>query len=284
MSWRTVSERSRVRVAQTWPHQSQFAWANWVVRLFFIDTMDKWDDDKLKQVVEKKHGEGNKQKNKTDIVRMTRLCIPRVCWFSCSGAVLVMVLLVPDEYPLHGAFAPMSTLYMAHLVPDEYPLHGASFPRRVPPTWRVFSPKGTPYMAHLVPDEWPLNGASCPRRVPPKWRVLFPKSTPYMTRLVEDDYPLHDASCPWRVPPTWRILSPSTPYMARLIPEEYPLHGVSCPRWVPLYELWVCKLKNYKLLAFPVSSYNGVDLKQSRNISQITEYVIVIRKAWCWSF
>ncbi|XP_076822894.1 zinc finger CCCH domain-containing protein 15-like [Clavelina lepadiformis] len=32
------------------------------------DTMDKWDEDKLKQVVEKKHGDVNKQKSKTDIV------------------------------------------------------------------------------------------------------------------------------------------------------------------------------------------------------------------------
>ncbi|XP_078489545.1 zinc finger CCCH domain-containing protein 15 [Ciona intestinalis] len=32
------------------------------------DTMDKWDEDKLKEVVEKKHGAGNKQKTKTDIV------------------------------------------------------------------------------------------------------------------------------------------------------------------------------------------------------------------------
>jgi len=30
--------------------------------------MDKWDEAKLKNVVDKKHGEGNKQKNKTDIV------------------------------------------------------------------------------------------------------------------------------------------------------------------------------------------------------------------------
>ena len=33
--------------------------------------MENWDDDKLKEVVEKKHGAGNKQKNKTDIVRYT---------------------------------------------------------------------------------------------------------------------------------------------------------------------------------------------------------------------
>nr|XP_032525619.1 zinc finger CCCH domain-containing protein 15 homolog [Danaus plexippus plexippus] len=33
------------------------------------DTMDNWDEDKLKEVVEKKHGEGNKQRPGTDIVR-----------------------------------------------------------------------------------------------------------------------------------------------------------------------------------------------------------------------
>lgn len=32
------------------------------------DTMDNWDEDKLKEVVEKKHGEGNKQRPSTDIV------------------------------------------------------------------------------------------------------------------------------------------------------------------------------------------------------------------------
>ncbi|XP_045766780.1 zinc finger CCCH domain-containing protein 15 homolog [Maniola jurtina] len=32
------------------------------------DTMDNWDEDKLKEVVEKKHGEGNKQRPPTDII------------------------------------------------------------------------------------------------------------------------------------------------------------------------------------------------------------------------
>lgn len=32
------------------------------------DTMDNWDEDKLKEVVEKKHGEGDKQRPTTDIV------------------------------------------------------------------------------------------------------------------------------------------------------------------------------------------------------------------------
>lgn len=32
------------------------------------DNMDNWDEDKLKEVVEKKHGEGNKQRPSTDIV------------------------------------------------------------------------------------------------------------------------------------------------------------------------------------------------------------------------
>ncbi|CAG9561463.1 unnamed protein product [Danaus chrysippus] len=32
------------------------------------DTMDNWDEDKLKEVVEKKHGEGNKQRPGTDII------------------------------------------------------------------------------------------------------------------------------------------------------------------------------------------------------------------------
>lgn len=32
----------------------------------FVDTIDKWDEDKLKEVVEKKHGQINKPK--TDIV------------------------------------------------------------------------------------------------------------------------------------------------------------------------------------------------------------------------
>lgn len=32
------------------------------------DTMDNWDEEKLKEVVEKKHGEGDKQRPTTDIV------------------------------------------------------------------------------------------------------------------------------------------------------------------------------------------------------------------------
>ncbi|KAG6438966.1 hypothetical protein O3G_MSEX000368 [Manduca sexta] len=32
------------------------------------DNMDNWDEDKLKEVVEKKHGEGNKQRPTTDII------------------------------------------------------------------------------------------------------------------------------------------------------------------------------------------------------------------------
>ncbi|XP_045495946.1 zinc finger CCCH domain-containing protein 15 homolog [Colias croceus] len=32
------------------------------------DNMDNWDEDKLKEVVEKKHGEGNKQRPSTDII------------------------------------------------------------------------------------------------------------------------------------------------------------------------------------------------------------------------
>lgn len=32
------------------------------------DNMDNWDEDKLKEVVEKKHGEGDKQRPTTDIV------------------------------------------------------------------------------------------------------------------------------------------------------------------------------------------------------------------------
>ena len=34
-----------------------------------VDTIDKWDEDKLKEVVQKKHGEKNKPK--TDIVSNT---------------------------------------------------------------------------------------------------------------------------------------------------------------------------------------------------------------------
>ena len=36
------------------------------IRHDFTDTIDKWDEDKLKEVVQKKHGE--KTKPKTDIV------------------------------------------------------------------------------------------------------------------------------------------------------------------------------------------------------------------------
>lgn len=48
-----------------------------------LDTMDKWDEDKLKQVVEKKHGDVNKQKSKTDIVST---CFVHV--LPCSMAIL----------------------------------------------------------------------------------------------------------------------------------------------------------------------------------------------------
>lgn len=34
------------------------------------DNMENWDEDKLKEVVEKKHGEGDKQRPTTDIVRI----------------------------------------------------------------------------------------------------------------------------------------------------------------------------------------------------------------------
>lgn len=36
------------------------------------DNMDNWDEDKLKEVVEKKHGEGNKQRPSTDIVNIAK--------------------------------------------------------------------------------------------------------------------------------------------------------------------------------------------------------------------
>lgn len=36
----------------------------------FLDTMENWDEKKLEEVVNKKHGEAEKKKAKTQIVRM----------------------------------------------------------------------------------------------------------------------------------------------------------------------------------------------------------------------
>lgn len=41
----------------------------------YLDTMDNWDEKKLEEVVNKKHGEAEKKKPKTQIVRL----------FSCIG-------------------------------------------------------------------------------------------------------------------------------------------------------------------------------------------------------
>lgn len=38
--------------------------------LFSLENMDDWDEDKLEEVVNKKHGESNKAKPKTAIVRI----------------------------------------------------------------------------------------------------------------------------------------------------------------------------------------------------------------------
>lgn len=35
---------------------------------FYLDTMDNWDEKKLEEVVNKKHGEAEKKKPKTQIV------------------------------------------------------------------------------------------------------------------------------------------------------------------------------------------------------------------------
>lgn len=43
----------------------------------FLDTMDNWDEKKLEEVVNKKHGEAETKKTKTHIVR-----IP--CWWIVS--------------------------------------------------------------------------------------------------------------------------------------------------------------------------------------------------------
>lgn len=40
------------------------------VLLFFLDTMDNWDEKKLEEVVNKKHGEAETKKTKTHIVRI----------------------------------------------------------------------------------------------------------------------------------------------------------------------------------------------------------------------
>lgn len=50
------------------------------------DNMDNWDEDKLKEVVEKKHGEGNIQRPTTDIV-----CI---FWYHYSTITNYKVLLI----------------------------------------------------------------------------------------------------------------------------------------------------------------------------------------------
>lgn len=39
-----------------------------IVFYLFSDTMDKWDQDKLEEVIEKKHGEKEKSMPKTEIV------------------------------------------------------------------------------------------------------------------------------------------------------------------------------------------------------------------------
>lgn len=44
-------------------------------KIVFVDTMDKWDTNKLHEVVNSKHGEGNKQKNRTEIVSCCRHCL-----------------------------------------------------------------------------------------------------------------------------------------------------------------------------------------------------------------
>lgn len=40
------------------------------VFVLFLDTMDNWDEKKLEEVVNKKHGEAEKKKAKTQIVRI----------------------------------------------------------------------------------------------------------------------------------------------------------------------------------------------------------------------
>ena len=51
--------------------------------------MDKWDETKLKDVVDKKHGEGNKQKNKTEIVSILLLYIlDYTFWSYCHDVVV----------------------------------------------------------------------------------------------------------------------------------------------------------------------------------------------------
>lgn len=40
----------------------------------FLDTMDNWDEKKLEEVVNKKHGEAEKKKPKTQIVCLSFIC------------------------------------------------------------------------------------------------------------------------------------------------------------------------------------------------------------------
>ena len=51
-------------------YKRDYATSGAVLELNYVssDTMDQWDETKLKSVVDKKHGEGNKQKNRTEIV------------------------------------------------------------------------------------------------------------------------------------------------------------------------------------------------------------------------
>ena len=60
-----------------------------IFNFFLTDTMDKWDETKLKDVVDKKHGEGNKQKNKTEIVSILLLYIlDYTFWSYCHDVVV----------------------------------------------------------------------------------------------------------------------------------------------------------------------------------------------------
>lgn len=52
----------------TWQHCLVFEYFCETIFCLFIDTMDNWDEKKLEEVVNKKHGEAEKKKPKTQIV------------------------------------------------------------------------------------------------------------------------------------------------------------------------------------------------------------------------
>jgi hypothetical protein len=51
---------------------------NYLLIYFYLETMANWDDAQLAEVVERRHGEDNRRKNTTQIVRYKKEveCLP----------------------------------------------------------------------------------------------------------------------------------------------------------------------------------------------------------------